>query len=292
MPIPVCGIGHPDTSHACGRELAQALAGDGLRAVFLLSDGINVNGTALLRGVTEVLGTGIPVTGGLAGDGDRFRTTLVGCNAPPAPGTVAGVGFYGDGFRVHHGCRGGWDPFGADRLITRAEGNVLYELDGQPALALYKRYLGEEAKDLPGAALLYPLAVRPAAGCCEIVRTIVGLDEQRGGMIFAGEIKSGQVARLMKGNLDRLVEGAEDAARMASDDEPSADGLAVLISCIGRKLLLGQRTSDEVEATRAVLGKGGGQIGFYSYGEISPQLEDQACELHNQTMTITVWSEK
>jgi hypothetical protein len=287
----IVGVDHPDRSYDCGRTLAEGLAGAGLRHVFILSDGIHINGTALLRGLSEVLGDEVVVTGGLAGDGDRFQTTLVGCDAPPAEGVVAAVGFYGDRLVVRHGCRGGWDRFGPERRITRAEGNVLYELDGQPALALYKRYLGEEARDLPGSALLFPLAVRWPGGGGEVVRTIVGIDEERQGMIFAGEIGTGQVAHLMKGNFDRLVEGAEEAARLAIGDGLSGPALAVLISCIGRKLLLGQRTCDEVEATKAFLGEGVGQIGFYSYGEISPQVENATCELHNQTMTITVLTE-
>ena len=70
------------------------------------------------------------------------------------------------------------------------------------------------------------------------------------------------------------------------------NGVAVLISCIGRKLVLGPRVSDETEEVDNLLGERIVKCGFYSYGEISPHLITQTCELHNQTMTVTVFAEK
>jgi hypothetical protein len=59
---------------------------------------------------------------------------------------------------------------------------------------------------------------------------------------------------------------------------------------VGRRLVLGSRTEEEIEATLEVLPKGTQQIGFYSYGEISPYTAG-TCDLHNQTMTLTTLSE-
>ncbi|MCH7888744.1 MAG: FIST C-terminal domain-containing protein [Proteobacteria bacterium] len=187
---------------------------------------------------------------------------------------------------------GGWDDFGPERVITRSQGNVLYELDSQPALDLYKKYLGDEAQNLPGSALLFPLQIRPTENAShEVVRTIVGVEEENHSMIFAGDVPQGYVARLMRGNFENLIEGAARAARMAETKVNGHDKLAILISCIGRKLLLGQRIGEEVEAVSESLGGAVPQIGFYSYGEISPHATTGKCELHKQTMTITVFSE-
>jgi len=231
------------------------------------------------------------ITGGLAGDGPRFGTTYVGLNSAPRPGRIAAVGFYGDAFQVGHGSAGGWDVFGPKRRITRSKGNVLYELDGEPALDLYKRYLGEDAKGLPGSALLFPLKVFPSSNPDEaLTRTIVAVDEKQRAMTFAGDVPEGYSAQLMRGNFDRLVEGAADAAHQAAT-HMSGDRVAVLVSCIGRKLLMGQRICEEVEAVQDVFGEKAMLTGFYSYGEVSPHAATHCAELHNQTMTITVFGE-
>ena len=233
------------------------------------------------------------LTGGLAGDADRFESTLVSCNAPAEPGCIAAIGLYGDNVTIGHGSVGGWDPFGPERTITRSEGNVLYELDGKPALDLYKRYLGDEAANLPGSALLFPLMVR--AGDSDgvgLVRTILGIDEARKSMTFAGDLPQGHKAQLMRANFERLIDGAGQAARVAGARGLDGRKLAVLISCVGRKMVLGQRTAEEVEAVASLLGQKVSQLGYYSYGEISPHVRLGSCELHNQTMTITVLAEK
>ena len=209
-----------------------------------------------------------------------------------AAGRVAAVGFYGERLKVGHGSLGGWDPFGPERLITRSAGNVLYELDGQPALKLYKRYLGAHAAGLPGAALLFPLALRAQEGGSGLVRTILGVDEGKGSMTFAGDMPEGAHARLMKANFDRLIDGAAGAAKagLAQLGAFPAE-LAILVSCVGRKLVLGQRIEEEVEAVRDVLGAQATLTGFYSYGELCPRGAVPTCELHNQTMTLTAFAE-
>ncbi len=278
-------------SHKIGGELARELAGDGLRAIFILSDGTKVNGDSLVAGCLEAASSHVIVTGGLAGDGARFQATAVGCNDAMRSGRVAAIGLYGASLAVGHGSFGGWDEFGPPRTITRSTANVLYELDGEPALDLYKRYLGEDAQGLPGSALLFPLSIRPSrdAEGGEVVRTIVGIDEDAKSMTFAGDVPTGYVARLMRGNFDNLVDGAGKAAEAAGTESPC---LAILVSCIGRKLLMGQRIAEEVEIVSDVLGDKAGMIGFYSYGEISPHGFTGKCELHNQTMTITTISER
>jgi hypothetical protein len=203
------------------------------------------------------------------------------------------VGLYGSRLKVGFGSLGGWDSFGPDRLITKSKANVLYELDGQSALGLYKQYLGEHAKGLPATGLLFPLSIRTQSGETAVVRTILSVDEAEQSMTFAGEIPEGAYARLMKANFDRLIDGATGAARTSEQAlGPGSAELALLISCVGRKLVLKQRVEEEVEAVRDVLGEGTTLAGFYSYGEISPFAPGARCELHNQTMTITALSER
>ncbi len=279
-----------DQSLDAGVRLAAELKGDGLKAIYVLADGILTNGSALIDGMRPVLGTEVVLTGGLAGDGARFKQTLVGCNGPLASGIVVAIGFYGDSFQVGWGSVGGWEKFGPERMVTRSKANVLYELDGEPALDLYKRYLGDEAAGLPGTALLFPLTVRPQGDeNAAVVRTIVAVDEAEKTMTFAGDVPEGRVAQLMRGNFDGLIDGAGHAAEKAAQGGGAT--LALLVSCIGRKLLMGQRVADEVEQAAAALGSKAVTAGFYSYGEIAPHGFTGRCELHNQTMTVTTFGE-
>jgi hypothetical protein len=276
----------------CGRRLGERLRDDALVHVLVLSEGLHVNGSELVRGFSEALPARVGVSGGLSADGPRFGRTLVAVDGEVAEGVVAAIGFYGQRLRVGCGSLGGWDPFGPERVITRSKGNVLYELDGRSALQLYKRYLGDHAADLPASGLLFPLSLRGAEGETAVVRTILGVDEVEQSMTFAGDMPEGGLARLMKANFERLIDGATGAARTSFEGiGAESPQLALLISCVGRKLILKQRIEEEVESVREVLGDGPVLAGFYSYGEISPFTPSTRCELHNQTMTITTFSE-
>lgn len=286
---------HSSQSHAYGVSLGRQLSAEDLVGVFVLSDGLTVNGSGLVRGLVSALGNVVHVSGGLAGDGARFGQTRVGADAPPQPLIIAAIGFYGSAVRFNCGCSGGWDTFGVPRRVTRSAGNELFELDGKSALDLYERYLGEEAAGLPGTALLYPLKIwDPEHPLHDVVRTVLAVNRDTRSMIFAGDIPQGSKAQLMRGEFTRLAAGAKEAASQVvfkHSECGARGGLALLVSCVGRRLLMGQRISDEIQAVNAVLPADIAQLGFYSYGEIAPHAASGICELHNQTMAITVISE-
>jgi|ERR1041385_3408550 hypothetical protein len=278
-------------SYEAGRILASQLETAGLKNVLVISDGQKVNGSDLVLGLQKFLPEGTIITGGLAGDGARFKTTLVGLNESPVEGRIAAIGFYGSNLSITYGSVGGWDSFGPERLITKSKDNILYELDGKPALDIYKMYLGDFAKELPGSGLLFPLSIRTNGVNNSLVRTILSVSEEEKSLTFAGNMPEGAYARLMKANFDRLIEGASNAAQNSVDKNANKPDLAILISCVGRKLVLNQRIEEEVEVIRAIYGNDTAITGFYSYGEISPSFNFMKCELHNQTMTITTFSE-
>lgn len=275
-----------------GAQLGERLVVDDLRHVLVLSDGLHVNGSELVRGLTGRLPGDVSVTGGLSADGSRFQETVVLVDGVPQDRTVVGIGLRGESIRVGFGSVGGWDTFGPERIVTRACGNVLRELDGQSALGLYRRYLGDHASDLPASGLLFPLSVRTDRESHGVVRTILSVSAADDTMTFAGDIAEGSYARLMRANFDRLIEGASGAARISAGAIAGRSAeLALLISCVGRKMVLKQRVEEEVEGVREIVGPGTTLAGFYSYGEIAPFTPGAKCELHNQTMTITTLSE-
>ncbi len=281
-------IDNPDQSLDTGSALMQRFNTEGLKHIFVLSDGLNVNGSKLVEGMRAAKPAETALTGGLAGDGPNFeKTLLIDNNGAIRDKIIIALGFYGD-INITYASMGGWDSFGIERLVTKSHNNILYELDGQPALELYKSFLGEEAANLPASGLLFPLSMRYAEDRAPLVRTILGISEKDQSLTFAGDIPEGSSIRLMKANVNRLIDGAEEAAEVATQGK---NDFAICISCVGRKLVLRQLVEEEVEAVREHLGEECQISGFYSYGEIAPFKEGVECELHNQTMTITSFSE-
>lgn len=280
-------------SAAAGQRLASQLQGPDLKAVMLLSQGVAVNGSDLIAGAVSVLGPDLPLTGGLAGDYGAFSHTWAMLDDQVSDRLMLALGFSGEGLEFRHGSYGGWKSFGPTRRATRTQGNILFELDGEPALEVYKRYLGEYAKDLPASGLLFPFAIlsnaREETG---LIRTLLAVDEAAGSLILAGDIPQDGFLKLMHASSEALVDGAEAAAQTALGDAEGEGGLAILVSCIGRRLVMGDRVDEEVEAVSGVFGSACTLTGFYSNGEISPFQTTTECKLHNQTMTITFLSEK
>jgi hypothetical protein len=280
-----------ENSYEAGKALIRLVDFINLSYILVISDGSKVNGSELVRGINELVNDRVPVTGGLAGDGTNFQSTVVGLNERPSGGNIVAIPFYGKNFVVSHASMGGWEIFGPERTVTKSVANQLFEIEGQKALDLYKTYLGPYADELPGSALLFPLGIKINEDDDPIVRTILSIDQESGSMVFAGDIPNGSKVRFMKANFDKLVDAATHAAGQAFQKLPAAPQLALLISCVGRKIILGNRTEEEVEAVAGTFGDKTILTGFYSYGEISPFNENAKCELHNQTMTITTFDE-
>ncbi len=282
-----------DGSVACGAELARALAAPDLRSVLLFAPGVAINGSALIEGLAAGVGPQVTITGGLAGDGGAFKQTWTLLDDRLDSRQAVAIGLYGDSVHVAHGSFGGWQPFGPARKVTRAIGNLLYELDGEPALEIYRRYLGDYAKDLPASGLLFPFAMLGEDHRdIGLIRTILGIDEAERSLVLAGDVEPGGYLRLMHASTNALIDGAL-AAALAAQGMLAAPrpGVAILVSCVGRKLVMGGRVDEEIEAVADVFGQGATITGFYSNGEISPFVAAQDCRLHNQTMTITYLSE-
>jgi hypothetical protein len=286
-------ISHYEDSLSAGEHIAKTLFKKNLQAIFVLSEGLNVNGSELVRGLNKNANKDIVITGGLAGDGKNFKKTWIIYQGKIITKNIVAVGFYGSKMRIGHASRGGWEVFGPERLVTRSRKNILYELDDRPALALYKEYLGKKASELPASGLLYPLGIREnSQNSNTLVRTILGIDEKQQSLIFAGDIPEGYLAQLMRSNFEKLIASASEAGNNAfnmildKEIKPDSPILTIAVSCVGRRLLMGERSEEEVESLLEIFPSGTKQIGFYSYGELSPYSTGD-CSLHNQTMTVT-----
>ena len=280
-----------NNSEKLGEALASKFNKEGLKHLFIVSDGSLVNGSALIHGLEKNSNAKVSITGGLCGDDAKFEKTLASYNANPKHGEIVAIGLYGHDLEITCANYGGWSPFGPIRNITKSKENVLYELDGKPALDLYKKYLGDKANELPQAALLYPLSLRVKDSNETVVRTILNIDEKENTMILAGDVPEGSTVQLMMSTVDDIAEGASKAAMYAMRNRTKKPELALLVSCIGRKLVMNQRTEEEIEEVIETIGSQAVTTGFYSYGELSPFTNQIGCKLHNQTMTLTLISE-
>ena len=278
-----------EDSFAAGARLGRSLLAAPVHTVLVLGQGVQINGSALIDGMHSVLPPHVAISGGLAGDGGAFQKTYTLSNAGVSDRQLVAVGFVSPTVQFRHGCFHGWRAFGPARRITRSAGNVLHELDGKPALEVYKRYLGDHASGLPGSALLFPFQMQGSSEQAGgLIRTILGIEEADGSLVLAGDINPNGFLRLMHASTDSLVEGAQSAAESALLPAAHAgESLAILVSCVGRKLVMGTRVDEEVEAVVDVFGAQARITGFYSNGEISPTIRGLECRLHNQTMTIT-----
>lgn len=278
-------------AHLLGESLSNQIPKEGLKHLLVVSEGSFVNGSSLIAGIENVMSNVVPISGGICGDDDKFEKTLAAYKEDPKAGEVILIGLYGETLEVTVASYGGWLTFGPERLITKSEANVLYEIDDKPALELYRKYLGDKAKELPKASLLYPLHVKAENKERAVVRTILSIDEKENSMTLAGDVPINSKVQLMMASVDGLSEGALTAAKKAMEYRQTLPEFALLVSCIGRKLVMDQRVEEEVEEVKKVIGNQAVISGFYSYGEIAPFGKNSSCELHNQTMTLTLISE-
>ena len=235
-----------------------------VKHLIVLSEGLQVNGSDLASGLREVLGEDISVTGGLAGDHSRFKNTcVIDEDGKASENVLFAHALVGEEWKIHFGSMGGWNTFGLERQVTRSKENVVYEIDHQPALDLYKYYLGKRSAELPASGLLFPLSMRMNAEDPPLVRTILSVNEKEKSLTFAGDIPQGSFVKLMKANIDRLIDGAGNAALIAIEHANNPPELALLVSCVGRRLVLRQLAEEELEEVQDQL-NAGLQIGFYS----------------------------
>lgn len=270
-----------------GNTIKNDLYSEDLKSILVISEGSYVNGTELINELILQTKESIPIFGGLAGDEYNFEKTIVGLNKDASSGKIVAIGFYGNAIHFGFGSEGGWSDFGPEREVTHSDKNVLFKIGDRFALDLYKEYLGKYAEELPASSLYFPLSMKENINSEPIVRTILSIDEENKSMTFAGNIPIGATVRLMKGNFDKLIDASYNAAANIHEEQIHEPELALLVSCVGRKIVLGDRIEEEIDVVKEVFGDKMLVCGFYSYGEISPTLHKVACELHNQTMTIT-----
>ncbi|UXX78736.1 FIST C-terminal domain-containing protein [Reichenbachiella carrageenanivorans] len=279
-------------SFDAGAHISAQIEKDNLSNLLIFSDGKEINGSHLLTGLQFNLSESVPITGGLAGSYDPFAATYTGLNTIGKTGKVIGIGFYGSHIQIGYASQSGWTPFGPERFITKSTNNILFELNEEPILDFYKKYLEGLFVNIEEAIRMFPLGIKAENGNERIMRSFLSYNPENGGAQFAGEMPEGIKVRMMRSNINSLLDSAEEAAKNSVIPfKSSPPDLALCVSCSGRQFILQDWIDQEVEAIVLGLGSPIPVTGFYSYGEIAPQAKNQKSELHNHTMTITTFKE-
>lgn len=277
-----------------GTKLVRALLAyrTDLKHVIVFSDGIQVDGPAFAAGLAGYLPSGVFATGGLAGDGLRFQNTLVGLGRDIKPRQVVAVGLYGEQIDVQFETAGGWEPFGPTLEVNAADGHVLKKVEGERALDLYRRYLGDRVACLPVDALHYPFQV-VSDKQLPVIRSVVAYDETAGTLTLSGRIAPKDTLQLCRTTGEELVERSRKHAIKTPPASSLNHRLALVVGSIGRRHLLKERSAEDLAAARHLFGRDVKTLGFYAYGELGPTpAKGRGCMLHNQTLAVTVLSEK
>jgi hypothetical protein len=272
---------------ALGQAVARALAPSSPTLILLLPDVLTVNATALLRGVLDVMGPGFPIVGGAPADSGAFERVHLFCGREIATAGVLAVAINGP-LKLATAARSGYTPVSVPRTATRVEeGNVLLELDGRPALDVYREFLGPRADAMKAVSVEFPFSVisEHGAEAPALTRSVFHVDEARRALILGGDIPEGRRVRIVSASRRGVLAGARAATELARRALPDPD-LALIFDCMSRKLVLGEQYKEECAEAFALLPPGLPKLGFYTFGEISPQ--EGRAEHHESTFTLAL----
>lgn len=291
-------------SAALAKKILKESSMTNVLSLLIFPNGMGGDGIKVIEGFHQVLGTEIEIVGGYLGDDERFENTFQYYNGKVYKDAIPALLISGEkGFETGIGVRSGFESIGNRLYCTDSEGNIVKKFDDERALDLYKEFLGEErSKRLPGICLEYPFGLideKVSIAGKEYFQLRCGLnvDHKNGTITLAASIPKGSAITLTTASRGEIINGAKLAARQAREALKGAVPQAILMfSCVGRKLVLGRRTQEEVDAVRKILGENVPIMGFYTYGEIGPidKLREElaAAKFHNETVVLWVLGEK
>ena len=271
--------------HAAARAAIEAAGIEGRtpQLCVVFPESLTTSAVSVVAALNEALPEGTALVGGTAGDQWRFDGTNQFCGAKVYSDSLPVLLLYGD-FKIGVGVQSGWNPIGERGAVTKAEGGVVYEVDGDSALAFYHRYFGDQVRPSPE----YPIGVFDNQGGAFYLRAPLAFNDEDGSVTFAGDVPHGAEVQITAAAHEDIVAACEKSIRSALEQMNGAKARgALVISCAARKQLLGTRTGKEHEILRGVLGDDVPLVGFYSYGEIAPHGGVPLADFHNETF-VTV----
>ena len=251
------------------------------------ASGIFMDGEALVEGIVSQTSAEMPLFGGLAGDDGRFEKTFIFTGEAITDKGAMALVFNQNKVELSGMTSGGWVSLGAEFTINRAEGNTVFEINGQPALDMYMNYLNVKEEDLPAIGIEYPFMVKKNDKTT-ILRAITGIDNENRALIFAGTVPQGSVVSFSTSPGFEIMENTREKIIAFHDTNKKAD-LLLLFSCIARHIALGPLISTEIKLASIKWKKP--LAGFFTYGEIGNN-DHGISAFHNQTFTLALLRKK
>lgn len=283
---------------AIGEDLSKDLDGAVQRAwrsltehgqpsiVIVLAESLGVSGSRLVQALDAKVPKGIPVVGGTAGDQWAFERTWQICGDRLTSDAVVMLALYGP-LRIGVGIASGWQPMGPRSKVTRSEGPVVAELDGQRAQDWFEGYFGAREQPSPE----HPFAVYDPPDTDQFYLRAPFQRGPDGAIIFTGDIPAGSAVRITEATREAILGGAADAVRASAQSFEGAPSGLLVFSCAARKQVLGTRTREEIERLRDRTGRDLPLAGFYTYGEIARLGPEQPVRFHNETVVAVLLGE-
>jgi hypothetical protein len=256
-------------------------------ALLVLGSGLDTDGEQLVRGIQQITGDGVQMYGGLAGDDARFRETFVFSEEKLENNGAIAMVFDTGLYDIGGIATSGWVSIGAEKIITHSEGNVVYTIDGEPALDVYKDYLNVNDADLPEIGVEYPLLIRKP-GSDDVLRAVINVDRDKKSLIFAGTVPNGAVVTFSSSPGFEIIEFTRNKVIAFYNNNKETDAL-ILFSCMARHNALGPTISEEIDEAWQKWAKP--LIGFFTYGEIGNNYHG-VCDFHNETFTMVSLKQK
>lgn len=277
---------HWEDGEKVGNKIIENLQSDDLKGILVLSEGLKLNCSKMVEAIAAKKGDGVALAGGLAGDVFTYSDIFVVDNKDGIrDDSVVAVGFYGDSFHMDVFAHSGVTPMGIEREVTKAKDYALYELDGKPALDVYKQYFRtDDLAKMEKEIVKFPFSITNNYIEEGVIRTPLTFTEDGQGIQFTGAIPEGSRVRMMQSASSKFLDGVYDLSEKVKQAEKNSDSSIIAISCACRKLVLGAIVDQEAEILCDELDKKS-IVGFYSFGEIGSN-EHNESYLYNQTLTL------
>lgn len=268
-----------DDPEGVGRQIATHLRNANIRSeqsalLLLFADGLTINADALYRGIRQGFPYHVDVVGGTAGNDFQQDKTYQFCNGRVVEDGACGVLLSGD-FHYCIGVTHGSTPIGLFRTISRAEGNVICEIDNVPALDVLKDLIGvDRVQDIGQTLNLFELGEEfPGQGYSQNIlnRAIIGIDEDIGGIRLAVEIPEGTRVRITRRDRGLVLQRTQEMAdAMISELRDWETATYLYFNCSGRGSYLFGDPKPDVDVIRNVLTERSNMVGFFTFGEFAP----------------------
>jgi hypothetical protein len=262
-------------------------------ALMVGSGGLTVDVEQVVYGLKSVLGGSVPMFGGLAGDDWTLEQTYAFTRKKVTDNGIITLTFDSDKIEMQGLAVCGWEAIGKTNVITKADGNVVYSINDEPALDVFLRYFGYlesnevNTEKLDNASAQYPMQVFRKDGT-SVLRSPMKSNLEDKSILMAGNVSEGAEFRFSVAPGFQVIDQTIDEFGALKKDFPEADAL-ILFSCKGRHASLGPMIEDEVEGIFDYWSKP--MIGFFSYGEIG-NVKGGTCDFHNETCSLVLLKEK